>query len=392
MKKLLSYSTYTLLLFIVSNLACFSEVKSNLSGYKIDSMYNYNFNTRSNLWELSGKQINKFDLNNNMIEFIDYGWNPTTNLWTKSYKFGYTLNGNVIQLITYKWDSSSNSFITGNTSYKFNYTLDFNGQNTEIITSKFSTATSSWLNDEKSICNYNSNQQKTEQIYYSWVDTSNSWINSSKMIYSYDINGVLTQRIKYQWNGTWVNYTKETYAYNIAGNQIEYQYFSWENNNWMASSKRNYIYNTSNQLSEEVTNTFLSSSNKWNIDFKFSYSYDVYGNILEQIYSSWNSILLSWVQSSKVVNYNSNKSISTTYKKELSPNVVLFPNPTIDFFVIKNCPENCYIALYDISGRKLIDKSYQENEQVVMTNYPRGLYTLKIDNCKQATSIKIIKH
>lgn len=394
MKKILSNSNYCLLLFIVSNFACFGEVKSNISGYKVDSTYSYSFNKSTNLWALSGKRINNFDTNINLIEFIDYDWNPTSNSWAKSYKFGYTLNenGNIIQLITYKWDSSSNSFITGNTNYKFNYTLDSNGKNIEIITCVYSTATNSWMNDEKSICNYNSNQQKTEQIYYSWDGTSSSWINSLKMIFSYDSNGAITQRIKYEWNSGWVNYTKETYTYNSLGNKVECQRFRWENNNWIAGTIINSSYNSSNQLTEEVTNTYLSSSNKWVIDFKFSYSYDVYGNVLEQIYSSWDSNLLRWVQSSKVVNYNSSKSISTAYKNELSQNTVLFPNPTTNFFVIKNCPENCNITLYDATGRKIIEKSYQENEQVEMTKYPKGIYYLKINNCKQTTSIRVIKH
>ena len=72
--------------------------------------------------------------------------------------------------------------------------------------------------------------------------------------------------------------------------------------------------------------------------------------------------------------------------------VIIYPNPTKDFFKLSNYENVQKVELYDLNGKKLIYKNDFKDEKIAIQNFSKGIYTIKIylDN-GDIISDKIIK-
>ncbi len=73
---------------------------------------------------------------------------------------------------------------------------------------------------------------------------------------------------------------------------------------------------------------------------------------------------------------------------------VVYPNPTMGEVFIETPLFPIAVILYDATGKKLIEKTFHENQPVIeMTTYSKGIYLLRIitDNATATEEIKIIK-
>ena len=101
MKKIL------LLLFIAlgSTTTSFSQQDC----YK-DTVYKYKFITGTQVKELVGREIYKYDANNNQTENLSQAWNSSSNAWENSNKKTYEYNGNndlIAQDEYYSWNNTA---------------------------------------------------------------------------------------------------------------------------------------------------------------------------------------------------------------------------------------------------------------------------------------------
>ena len=72
--------------------------------------------------------------------------------------------------------------------------------------------------------------------------------------------------------------------------------------------------------------------------------------------------------------------------------VSIYPNPTSDFIQIKNNQKINQMELIDFSGKVIFTKTgNNSSEQIDLTNYPKGVYILKINSGKSVSTHKIIK-
>ncbi len=83
------------------------------SAFLVDSAYYYSWDTISNMWGLSSKQIGSYDDNGNATEFIQYNWESSTNKWILGFKYNYNYdsNGNITEFNRYSSDFVRN-FVT----------------------------------------------------------------------------------------------------------------------------------------------------------------------------------------------------------------------------------------------------------------------------------------
>lgn len=89
--------------------------------------------------------------------------------------------------------------------------------------------------------------------------------------------------------------------------------------------------------------------------------------------------------------FESNNSLSTKTIDKINLNI--YPNPVQDILNV-NAPDATFTnyTIYNISGQTIVtEKVNSKKLQINMTNYPQGIYTLKLDGVKFSETHKIIK-
>jgi hypothetical protein len=78
-------------------------------------------------------------------------------------------------------------------------------------------------------------------------------------------------------------------------------------------------------------------------------------------------------------------------EKQVNKNITFYPNPVSNILYVNN-PENVAIrkiAIYDLSGRKIIEKHCYENDgHINLSNIEKGMYIIKINNSYTEKLIK----
>lgn len=58
--------------------------------------------------------------------------------------------------------------------------------------------------------------------------------------------------------------------------------------------------------------------------------------------------------------------------------IILFPNPSSGEFKLSNLPNNWYIAVYSVSGSKIMEQSGSDDTLNLKLNLPEGMYFIKV--------------
>src|SRR5204863_4407838 len=77
-------------------------------------------------------------------------------------------------------------------------------------------------------------------------------------------------------------------------------------------------------------------------------------------------------------------------------NLNLFPNPSIDKLSIQlsqfNTNSNCKISIYNLQGQLLLQEAIENiNSEITVSEFPKGMYNLKIENSNGIIMKRFIK-
>ena len=72
-------------------------------------------------------------------------------------------------------------------------------------------------------------------------------------------------------------------------------------------------------------------------------------------------------------------------------NINIYPNPVIDGFRIKDIEGTSELRLIDLNGKVLLNKQVIGNEKVSLTEFPAGMYMIKLSNNGVSYQMKFIK-
>lgn len=75
----------------------------------------------------------------------------------------------------------------------------------------------------------------------------------------------------------------------------------------------------------------------------------------------------------------------------LMPNISLFPNPSRNFFNVTNLTETSEMTISNSRGQKILQKKVENNEQIPISSFGKGIYFIEIKNKDQVKKSKIIK-
>ena len=106
-------------------------------------------------------------------------------------------------------------------------------------------------------------------------------------------------------------------------------------------------------------------------------------------FDSNGDILITDIGDKKIKKLSVNSLSITEFSNENE--ITIYPNPTTDFVEISSKEKIRTFALFDLSGKQVMDINNPENK-ISLEGYPAGMYTIKIisEDGKSETS-KIIK-
>ena len=122
--------------------------------------------------------------------------------------------------------------------------------------------------------------------------------HKTKTVYEYDQSGNLTQELYLTWdfqNGTWKARNQMEYFYNEQGQLMEKQTINWNSwlNDWEPVSKEEYTYNSDGKLVTKINNESYLMPGK-TLEFRSKEEFSYSGNVVTDIYSSYNFTTSIW--------------------------------------------------------------------------------------------------
>ena len=422
---------------------------SNIIKQKLDSMILWWMDENTNQLVPIIKEKYTYDINENMTQKLDYFWDENTSRLVANMKHVYTYdaNGNMTQSHSYNWDETSQWI----DDYKETYTYDANGNIILELGYSWDESTSSFAPDEKQEYTYNANGNITQELSYRWDESTSKFVFSWKEEYTYDTNRNITQELAYYWDESfnqWVNVNKSQYTYNANGNMIQSQYYSLDDNTNQleAIGKTEYTYGANGNIAQSLHSEKDENTGQWVYVGKYDYTFDAYGNMSQELGYGWDESSSQWMYESKfvlicdtsytlsdlilpytifeeddfismikhkmdsfvgyewddesddwstflkAVYYYSDQN-STTVNIMDNGTVKVYPNPVSEYlyFKLPGNPDRFNFELFDLLGRKVIDKEVINTAPVNLQSLSKGLYLYNITTNGKKLTGKLIK-
>jgi hypothetical protein len=324
---------------------------------------NVDYTWSGSAWVGSMKKEYVF-VDNNLTKSSTYQWNNSTNLWDGLGKteYAYT-SGKVTEDIGYVWD---NALSTPDWVYSRKIDYTYTGSDlTSVLSWDWDPIGSSWVPSGKAVYTYSGGFMITATS--SWWDTDLSdWVNSSKSEYTYT-GGKQTLVLISSWGGSaWVNEDKIESEYNDPDGRITlYSYYGWNGAAWFGYTWNETSYGIQGALNYSVT-----------------------------IYSAWDFINSQWsTPYLKSTKWYSDVVTGIDLNKTTGTKISVYPNPVKEYVVFNNVniSESATVAIFDIRGRKVMEKQLSGNNQLVINNLRKGLYIYKLSNNGLTYSGKLLK-
>jgi hypothetical protein len=375
--------------------------------------------------ELSTKYKDEYeyDSNGNESTITSYSWDFENNNWVKSFRgeLEYYDDGKLKMYIDHEWNGSN---------WVEYYKIEHEYENEKnILWIMYDKVGNSWVKNAKGESEYDAHGNLTYHVVSSWSDDKWVVFQEEKKTYEYDEFGNITMRIYYftHWEtGILTPFTKDIYEFDDLGNTKMSESYWWSENlnNWVASSKYEYFFNTEGYLDRMLD--YLDDNGFWVYNAQSLYNYDTKGNLFLSEYFVWENN--SWVNSQKseydfdltysvsqlvvpdFYYYNNmlmvmkdyywletewDVSISTFYWSsrdieesisETNPpkaSVAVYPNPVSDILhiSIENADIIPDVKIYSIQGALLLQK---QSNQIDVSSLQRGIYFAIVNaQCKK---------
>lgn len=236
----------------------------------------------------------------NTIERTSEGIRLNKNVYT------YDANGNITEQIRYDWNNRTDEW---QLAIRYQNTYDANGNKLSQILSTYTDSVNT-INSSKFEASYNAQNQPVSEKWYAWDTDRNDWVECAKYDYTYNAEGYRTQELnqvynretaqwenclkidyvpdgknhssavtKYEWvDEAWVARNSDIFTYDKQGNQIAALYQAQDSTGqWQPFCRKEFTYDDENRLLDEKTYQMASDST-WHNMVKISYAYDAQGN------------------------------------------------------------------------------------------------------------------
>lgn len=270
-----------------------AKLKSSSGIYqRLDSTIYQDWDHTAGEWTLNRKEEYVYNVNFNMIEFLQYYWNENKDVWDISSKKSYSYDSNrqLTQDINYWWDDFYEEW-SEHEKKQYTYNTDGTMQQHIFFEWDKTTGHKQWVISSKDEYTYDSRGNRIEDIYYGWDVANSQWIILSAYHYEYDVKNNLTQHLFTFWDAAksqWANRYVYYYHYDDNGNLTQQSRAIWDasNNLWVNSGGNNYyIYDDNENLTQGFSYYWDETSNQWQESpFKSDYTSDINGNPVMEVH------------------------------------------------------------------------------------------------------------
>lgn len=328
--------------------------------------------------------------------------------------------------ITFNYDE--NSGLTEITEYKI---FDENGQMTpftktsidyvdpdriqSIVIDIFDPLSEKWLPSKMMENDYDDQKKLLEEMFYEWDDSSESWLLLYLHQLNYDVSELLLSSI-YSKNDNmsvnWIPEVKYEYLYDNYGNLSIDKSFDWNPDklNWEAGTMIMYIFDGPDELAYEIIYKYDKELSEYYGSSRKDYTYDKSITFLEMVlpYS-----FLSRYFHHKVVNtfesiggknpgkwrnmykgyYHYSPIQITQIRAPQDIQLKFFPNPVQNrlTLILPDQFISGTFELFDLSGKKVLARSIQNNESFDISFLKAGSYFFQLINQNRMYTGKLIK-
>jgi hypothetical protein len=176
-------------------------------------------------------------------------------------------------------------------------------------------------------------------------------------------------------------------------------------NDWIISNKDVHYYDENGNDTLYVQFSWMTETNEWFAKTRLTHGYDNGSNPTSESYSVWDWDLSQWTKFyTSESTYDENENIS--YYKEYyyseytissvpvkqSDVIHVFPNPASEYAIFEGITPSASanIALYDMQGKKVLDKILPSDKRIALYGLSKGIYMYKLNNGDQVYSGKLM--
>ena len=69
----------------------------------------------------------------------------------------------------------------------------------------------------------------------------------------------------------------------------------------------------------------------------------------------------------------------TSIDNQTIRHIALFPNPATSWFVVEGLDNTTTVAVFDIAGKKVAEKTVQPNEKISVAGWNKGAYLVNVN-------------
>ena len=413
-----------ILLFCVVNLFAEKYLINSYTIYKDNVwqkiVFNYNSDKQvantivsisTNLTEWENYTYSTRQYKNGAVsEICDYIWDNEDWVISKKQLFEYsndkitshsTTYSDIQKLTTYKYNNNTitqkQSFSQGNTLKSTIVTLQ-KTQNDQIHYIK--TYSVSPQNDTlfSQITTFDYTPKETTSTTYEKLNTT--YNPTEKTITTFNNNNISSEtQYKYEQNN-WTPTAKQTYYYNSQNQVTEILYQTWENNFWSSDYKRLYTYNQNGSVLSSSVN--MLQYKEWEVCYQINYNYN-YNNQLDNAsieQSFWSDTDKEYsdyisLSGNNIMPFVCGNNIQIEYSDILTnialdiSSINVYPNPSKSGIVFIDTDLIVHdIAVFDINGILLYQNKYTNH--VNLSHLNNGMYIIQITTNEGKYSFKQI--
>jgi len=322
------------------------------------------------------KETVKHDDAGNPTEIIGLIWDIESNQWLNWGKFlqSYDGEGNLIQVTISDWDPEGNQWFEG---WQEEYLYE-DGNLTTL--NEYGWEEGAWVLFFRIIYSYDSAGNLIEELTQAWDSQGEAWIDFGKLLYTYDDNNRVILVDEWEFSFTQfilVQTWQSEITWDADGNMTTLVDKSWDEgsikgtNSWQNAFKTEWTFNKDFTISDLfVPYWFLfDDSNITFVHMPVSETYYIY-------------LGEAWVMDSRQSAYYSDFGSSTGIEDIEETSLKIFPVPASESLTV-NWDEsfpNLRFELYDLTGKRVILRTIDNNETIGVNHLSGGMYLYKLSN------------
>jgi hypothetical protein len=331
----------------------------------------------------------EYDSNDNKTRHTEYRWNEAAHEWVFKSKeeWEFSSGDDTIVHTSYIYETGSG---TWEYQYKYEQSLNDDGVLVSENGYEWDTSDSLWLDDKKRERTFDDSGNWTMETTFTWSAPFQKWVNAAMQERTFNDDGRLISDIISAWNhntDSWEGYSRKEMEYDESGNIITLLTYQWLGDAWLPYQRTNYSWDMNENKTMEDKYQRDEGTGNWTGLSKKEWAFDTDNDLLRETVHAWHSSSSDWRLSTRDYYYYEGSSSVPEIKKETG--LTIYPNPAESFVNISGGEAILEIQILTIGGQS-IKSTKPVNSKIDISNIPAGMYIIAVQSATRTTTEPII--